>query len=318
MITDCHELLPGSQISYPAGSTNLDCERFRLLGSGGDRLAAALKVFPQLGRLMNTAPPLIICCYPAALGAFPGAVFLDTYLRPANFIRGLALAASRDMTAIVISQPLIVADLLVRALLARVPLPQRMLIAVGGYAMPASLERFIATLLHVGGCEHFEILHAYGVAEVDFGILAALRDEQGALLYRPLTQDVEVRLQGGRIELRRPASAGWVKTDDRAEATADGLLIHGNAARQHPRTMAELERWDYDGWWRCTGRLGADLSRRQRQLRRHVKDAQAGELSFHAFFETCGGDELEKPDWGPGMAGPQLQCQPASAARSAG
>ena len=297
MSSDSKVLVAGSAISSPAGSSDLDYERYRVIRGGSDRLAAALSVFPQLRKLMTGSAPLILGCYPAALGSFPSAVVIDTYLRPANFIRGLALAAARDMTAIVISQPLIIADMLAQAALAKVRLPQRLLIASGGYPMPASLERFIRTLLFEHGCAEAEVLHSYGVAEVDFGILAALRSADGSLVYRRLADDIEIRIHQGLIELRRQTEYSWVTTPDRGQETAAGLIIFSDAGRVHPRVLAELESWDAQRWQRCTGRLSHEGALAFRQLRKHVQPLEDCELSFHAFFERFGGSSLDKPDW---------------------
>lgn len=297
MTAQLQALPPGSTVSYPAGSSDLDHERFRVVGFGGDRLAQALRLFPQLLRLFNGAVPLILGCYPAALGNFPSAVFLDTYLRPVNFFRGLALAAARDMTAIVITQPLIIAELLVQAVRAGVHFPQRMLLASGGYPMPASLERFILRLLATAGCQECDVLHAYGVAEVDFGILAAIRQPDGRLIYRVLADDVQVRIHAGRIELRKAPASEWLQTPDRAVALADGFEIIGNSERVDAALLAELERWDDECWRRYTGRLGQGDRGLLWQLREGESAPKDGEISFHTFFERFGDSILDKPVW---------------------
>ncbi|MCC7477970.1 hypothetical protein IT575_05875 [bacterium] len=297
MSTELRVLKAGSAISFPAGSSDLNCERFRVMSGGSDRLVQALSVFPQLRRLMTASPPLILGCYPAPLGSFPSAVVVDTCLRPANFVRGLALAASRSMTAIVISQPLILADMLVQAALAGQVFPQRMLLASGGYPMPASLERFIHGLLRQQGCSEAEILHAYGVAEVDFGILGALRRADGGLPYQLLAPEIELRLASGRIELRQVGDAAWTVTQDRGTYCPDGLHIDCDPARVHPVVLAELETWGSRRWWRCTGRIRQLQGQVFKQLRKGLQPAASTELGYHAFFERFGGCFLDKPDW---------------------
>lgn len=300
MCTEQKVLTAGSALSFPAGSTDLDCERFRVISGGSDRLVQALRVFPQLRRLMTASPPLILGCYPAPLGNFPSAVVVDTCLRPANFVRGLALAASRSMMAIVISQPLILADMLVQAALAGQAFPQRMLLASGGYPMPASLERFIHGLLKQQGCCEAEVLHAYGVAEVDFGILGALRSVDGGLPYQLLAPEIELRLASGRIELRQVGDAAWTVSQDRGTYFPDGLHIDCDPARVHPAVLAELETWGSRRWWRCTGRLRMQNGEALVQLRKGLQPVAASELCYHAYFEQFGGCILEKPDWGAG------------------
>jgi hypothetical protein len=290
-------LEPGAVISYPAGSADLDPERFRLLSGPTRRMAEVFAAHPQLAGLLGSLPPLIVNCYPATLGVFPQAVQVDTYMRQPSFDRALALAAARGMTAILIGQPLALGELVAGAVHAGVHFPAALLIASGGYYLPTGLELFLTASSRASGCEQVAVLHAYGIAEVDFGVLTGIRGGGGELTYRLTAADVELRISDGMLELRRCGDTSWVASGDRAEMVNGGYRIRSGPERVCPAALAELESWRMDQWARYTGRIHIGTRGVTRQLRLSSLGPSMREATYYEFFDRYGGSPLDKPRW---------------------
>src|SRR5690606_18686184 len=106
--------------------------------------------------------------------------------------RALHFAHLEQMPVMLIGQPLFMADLLFRHISKNPVLPHTLLFATGGYVMPRSLENALRALV-APYCPDFNIIHGYGVAEVDAGCLfASRRTVEGHLVYEPRGPDVDV------------------------------------------------------------------------------------------------------------------------------
>ena len=298
VMNDADTLAPGDVISFSAGDRpSGDCD-FRTIRPGNDRLAQVLQRMPQLQEAFLRVP-LVVNCYPASLGNFASAVTCDTYQRPSIFHRALLLAASRQMTAVVLGQPLLVAELLLQHVSRQLALPDPLIVCVGGYFCPCSLESFLRRLLDRKGVVHY-FLHAYGVAEVDFAIFVGERNSGSQPLFHHVANHVEVRMESTGLQLgRSPVSVhGWHETGDFAEAQSEGLsIIPGK--RLHPEARDVLESWSDGDWCRRTGYIASDCGKTRFQLRTcaQVVSNSPEEVEYYEYLRLFGRSFPEKPDW---------------------
>lgn len=248
-------LLPGDVLSYSAGSYGMNPESFRKVGNDDNRIEGLVYAFPYLEETLSGDLPLIVSCYPAAtLGGAQGAVFVDTYLRQANFSRAMMLAAKRDMPVIVISQPLPLLEFLVRHTESQHPLPSRLVVALGGYGCPKSAETTLKELAGRGNAD-IHVLFGYGMAEVAVGCLMGdARNSDGQVVYRPVMPEVEPKIDEDSklwLEFASGERAG-VKFDtgDAASCCDEGLVIKNSNSRLNPELLTEFENWTTDDWLR--------------------------------------------------------------------
>ncbi len=251
--------------------------------------------------------PLVINAYPACVGTFDFGVTVDTYLSHSTGSRALHFAHLEQMPVMLIGQPLFMADLLFRHLAKTPTLPNTLLFACGGYVMPRSLEYALRQLV-APYCPDFNIIHGYGVAEVDAGCLfASRRSAQGHLVYEPRSADVEVTLDESAalaLSLKGPdgnytierfptGDAGMVA---QAEDGTPGYVIWNNE-RLHPNVLKILESWTFEDWERRTGYLyyGREI---RFQLRKGFEPKVGLEAEFHDYEKKYGHYWLFKPVWG--------------------
>ncbi len=313
------EFLPGDILSYSSGSTQGGADGYRLArrlnappsNEGRDLYALVAGLFPDAiddrERSLDGAPPLFINAYPAYLGEMWSGVLVDTYLSERTAWRALQLAEREDMCAVVMGQPLFVAQILLGAQASDLRWPSRMMLWVGGYVLPASLRRVLADRARAQGCA-LEVIEFYGAAEVDAGCLIGReRDASGQVIYRPRGPDVRVELRGDRIRLqRRDAQGDWsppFDTGDQAEAHGDGTFrLRSDAKRLDPRVHALLESWDEVDWLRRTGYVARSDDAYVSQLRSHVSVDESGEQEFYDFCREHHMGWLTKPQWGLNVA----------------
>jgi hypothetical protein len=292
------DLRPGSVLSYSAGSTSTDPYGFRVVQPDSGRLGLILGHYPELLEFLGARPPLVVNCYPATLGVLAGVVQLDTYLRPAVFTRALNLAAAEDLTCLVAGQPLALAQLLLQHVTREARLPERLVLFVGGYSCPAGLE----ALLLAAGCGGGQrcVLHGYGLAEVDYGVLVGRRTEAGPVLYRKVAPAVEFRLApSGELLLRRTdtEAAVWYVTGDSAVELDGALVLAPGPRRLSPRVAQALDGFTGEDWRRRTGYLKCLGERLVLQLRPGEQPRASAELPFYDFCARFGMSFADKPDW---------------------
>src|SRR5689334_19587852 len=138
---------PGDVLSYSAGSTQTGPEGFRTLRARPRLLQAALARWPDLAAPFGERTPMFINAYPASIGMITTGIAVDTYLSPRVMSRALALAAAAEKPAILCAQPLLLADALLAHVRAERALPDTLLLVMGGYATPRTLERTLLALL---------------------------------------------------------------------------------------------------------------------------------------------------------------------------
>ena len=289
----------GKVLSYSAGSTQTGPDGYRQIGRGPD-LRLLLRRWPDLLEALGERSPLVLNAYPAALGNFDYAVYIDTYLSPKTASRALQLAARQKQPVFLLGQPLFLAEVLVQQLRQRFALPELLIGAVGGYPCPASLEDAIRHALGPG--VRFELLQGYGVAEVDAGLLFGReRTASGEVIYEPRPDAILERSPEGRLLLGLRAADGQVlsrgfDTGDLVEELPGGrYLIRNSEERIHPGVLAAFEHWSPEDWRRRTGYL----ARREGlyQLREGEEPASPEELRFHDFAGRFGMSWLTKPCW---------------------
>lgn len=289
-------LIPGTVISYSAGSSGLDPHKYRLIDRSVDRMRDILEVFPSLGPVVSENIPVIIGCYPAALGSFQQGAFVETYLRPNNFIRAMALAAITKSPAIVIAQPLNALRLLLAHQDSGCKLPSTIVFALGGYWCPATLQSAVTNVCRKAG-SHAIVMHAYGSAEADFACLVGIdRREDGDILYRRVSKQFSVLESEGRLTFVRTDGVR-ILTDDRLSATGEHYIILNSERRIAPEVRTALTNFSSDDWSRRTGYLSAN-DEIHFQLREGYVAARDGEVEHFEFRRKFGMDWLDKPDWG--------------------
>lgn len=310
------ELAPGDVLSYSAGSTQTGPYGFRKVRPRGNLLSAVAERWPDVLTAIGRRTPMLINGYPAAVGNLAGAINVDTYLSARVMSRALTLAHVQNHPAILVGQPLFVAHALIEHLAAERPLPDTLLVWVGGYALPQSLERAL-TMLVRPYVDSFIILQFFGTAEVDAGcFMGRERDTDGALVYHART-DIHPALDGDELLLSLRDSDGHLvidrfRTGDRARQVGDGWVIW-NHRRLHPDVHRELASWTLDDWMRRTGyvqRVEAPAAAQAAnqtsagiwlQLRAGQRPGQrpgrADELEHFEFARRFGFAWLEKPRW---------------------
>lgn len=285
----------GCILSFSAGSPVGNSLSYRIVPQEGDKVGQALAINPALAALIAGRIPLVVGCYPAFLGFFSSSVFVDTYLRPSVFERALRLAANEDLAPVLVSQPLIIADLLQRCAAAVRLHTKPLIVAMGGYACPWGLEKHLMSLLPQGSV----ILHGYGMAEVGFACLLGTRQDSGEVAYRLVDPDVEVSLQGGLLGFSKTLYTErqhW-NTEDRARLENGLYFIQPGEKRVSPRVWNELQSWSPAQWSRRTGHFADRDGRLSFQLRSGEAPQSSQEMDFYDFARDHGMTWFDKPTW---------------------
>lgn len=288
------ELANSDVLTYSSTTTSIDPLAYRIVTPLGRSLPAIARRAPELMTRLVEAPPLVVLMYPATLGLTGLGPTIDTYLVPAVGSRALALAAAVGRDALVASTPLLAARLLTAHMTGRRAWPRRMLLALGGYPLPLSLETAFRSWGAEHGCQ-VSVLQFFGQAEVDAACLFALgRDSHGRVLYHP-RDGVELVLGATNLGLRLHVEGAVHWLDCQAEATANGLVLE-EPRRWAPQVLAELEAWSERDWRRRSGFL--QMSRPPRlQLREGIAPIDLSEVLFHVFAEATAMEWHKKPDW---------------------
>ncbi len=291
------------ELCYSSGVQSKDPYSFRILkaqqtteeessalqGSAMDILAGQKKL------------PVVIIAYPARMMAPFPCIRIETYLSLSVFTRALNYAALEGALTLVAAQPLFLADALTQILAqgAENPLPKTLLMTLGGYPLPLSLETYMASLLEP--FSHVSFIMAYGMAEVDAGLLVSLgRDEHGRHVFSPRSEEIRYKVgPDGRLMIGLGAEKPLFDTGDYAEELGDSrLVIAPNPKRYAEDILRLLETWDNDTWRRRTGFLVRSGDSQPRfQLRKGIAPLSKDDVEFWDFCRMTDFCWTKKPDW---------------------
>ncbi len=295
-----HRLHAGDILAYSTGSAQTGPEGYRKL-KGGNRILKALgNRWPDIIDALGVRPALFINAYPACIDTFQVGALVDTYLSPRALSRALQLGHVSNNPTVLLGQPLFLADALLRHLRAGRPMPKTLMLWVGGYSLPESLENMLRSILQ----PHVDTLHIiqfFGAAEVDACcLMARSRNRLGELIYYP-REDVIVELEDEELILSLSDLSGRPKTDpfytgDAAHWSGSGLVIR-NLERLHPLVEDHLESWTEDQWKRRTGYVRREDRQLWIQLREGQFPNKSNELEHFTFAQRFGFSWLDKPYW---------------------
>ena len=293
-------LSPGDVLSYSSGAERRDPYGFRIAKPGGNLLGLIQSRWPRLVQSFRGRMPMVINTYPAFIGAFDFGVLVDSYLSYTTASRALHLAHLEGLPVMLLGQPLYVAHLLNQHINQGHPTPDTILLGMGGYQAPRSLESFLEGLGQSRGIS-LSRLYGYGVAEVDAACLIAVgRNASNELVYERRGPDVEVSLVGEDLLLSLKDSSGGyvmerVPTGDKGRSEGDGYVIW-NPTRLHRDVAAILESFTEDDWRRRTGYLHYGQVFRV-QLRKGMEPRMPFEVEFYEYARQFGHSWLFKPQW---------------------
>ncbi len=299
-------LRPGDVLSFSSGFQQRGPHGFRVLRNEKGGLLNLLKTrWPQLLEPFEGRTPMVINAYPACIGRFEFAVVVDSYLSGSIVSRALMLAELEKLPVMLVGQPLFVADAIFRHLDRGLVLPDTILIGVGGYALPRSLEAAMLGALREK-CRNVHVFQGYGVAEVDAGVLVGVdRNDKGEVIWHRRDDGVEVAIdaQNKLFLSLRAADGSYVMerfpTGDNARWEGQGIVMWNEEARLNPAVLRLLDSWSADDWRRRTGYVNVGAATRI-QLRRRVDKKVPQELEHWDYAKQYGFSWLWKPNWGKG------------------
>ncbi|MFN8389286.1 MAG: hypothetical protein U0136_03245 [Bdellovibrionota bacterium] len=268
--------------------------------------------FPELRPFLG-GEPLLISCFPACLGPVENIAVVDTYLRQEPFSRALSLASSLGKPAVLFGHPLTVTHMLLSHIQMDCVLPRTILIVLGGYHCPRSLERYLRDLL-LSRDVSAQVAHAYSLAELGFGCLAGMRREGrsdvGYYRCRPKLQ-MKIEPETKKLLLRLSAETDWLDTGDRAyemPRAVNQVVIRNDSSALHPEVLDELESWGRSSWSRRTGYAARCADSVKVQLRQGLEPSPVHavsqwfvpvvELEHYEFCREFQSSWNEKPSWG--------------------
>ena len=288
------ELPPGSSITFNSGGDQLSIGNLNVRHDENSRAQGLMTEFPEIiSPVLQPAPPLFIDFYPSGFGAMPHFPSIVCGMRVLTALKALSFAHERGMNAILSGQPLGIGEVASRI----EPLGRgrrgHALILLGGYESFPALEEMIRAKLG----EVFasvEILHLYGANEVDFAIMAGVREGR-SIRYKTIQSDWRPDLSEG---------CAFVSTDGRKQQvedliseTPEGFEIQQAVEKLSDRTRSFLDQKSPD-WWRLhTGHVGFEAGAFIAQMRRGAGPLAPTSLTYGAFIDKFGMELQDKPRW---------------------
>lgn len=289
----------GRQFSYQKSEEELDIDKFRVIKQRPSIFQAILERYPALGKFFKPTM-MIINAYPASIGKFEEGVLIDSYLYPPTISRGLILAKQQNCQVVLTGQPLFLADVLTKHIEAGFSLPSHLVLALGGYPLSSSLERYFKHLLQ---SITYETLMFYGVSEVDAGCLYSKeRNAQGENIYYT-RKDVVITIIDGMLHLQLQEEDGMYpsqpfNTGDEAKQLEDGSLLIGYGKLLQEKSYEVLFKdWGVQDWQRKTGYIHVINEKKVFQTRQGISPEKSDEIEFHEFARISGYSWLNKPKW---------------------
>lgn len=293
-------LVNGTRISYSAGTTNLDPNRFRCIAENEDIIREVLELDQKLRSIVaDDKSPILINAYPSDLGIqnFPHGIFVETFCNVDTCLRALQLAALEDRNAIVVGQPIFIAEVFWKAELLGLAMPGQIVVIGGGYYFPLSLEQYIQ---NSHSKSNFYFVSFYGVAEIQSGLLFSnRRTDSGHQLFVPRSPRISIVEVGAGFAFVLKDKSGQESIypcEDKFEFRSDGILL-ANRNNLSVSTQQSLESWNGDCWARRTGRRLVTEMGEYWQLRENMETPSSDELPFYTFFERSKQSHFHKPHW---------------------
>jgi hypothetical protein len=290
----------GDVVSFSAGPVNDGRLPFRIVTDQDEKFACILAKFPRLRFLFTQGVPVVVNYYPAMLGKLERAINVEAYTRDINVSKGIFLALDLKVAVALFAQPLAAIHVLQTHVEHWGPLPNKLCLMLGGYPLPHSGERYLKDIVDKFGVE-LQVYYAYGIAELDAGILVGERAEDGFVRYRAVHGQFVPLIDGGRlvIKLCKESDAIEFDTGDFAQKADDGsMMVHPNVTRVCPGIFRDLESWDSATWRRRSGYAVITEDGIVYQLRPETLARCPNEICFFEFCRRFGGDMREKPKWG--------------------
>lgn len=302
--------LVGCAISFSAGTLSPNPSKWRVVSSNGSRKSLyLLKRFPDLDPFL-AGLPVLINAYPAMFNPPAKVVFIDSYGRWQTICAALHLAASHSLSCIITSMPLTVAELLLRVIQEKTPPPSRILLLLGGYYCPNSLECFLVDLLRRAGVD-VSVLHLYGIGEIESGLLGGRRGKGSSeIAFKSIDPDWHPVLSGRFLAFQNLTEPNRIETtDDPCEISGDAVHLSFPNHRLSKATHELFESWSENNWIRRTGYVHSDGSKFILQCRPNIipRKGEAGcandlrmteECQCFEFCHRFGQSRFDKPQWG--------------------
>lgn len=291
------------ELSYSSGTNSKDPYSFRMIEAydGEKNEGPFIAQFAAEILAGQTRLPVFINLYPArVMTPFP-CVRIDTYLSLSVFNRALNYAALEGPLTLVAAQPLLLADALTHVLAdsEENAIPKTLVMILGGYPLPLSLETYLVSLLEPFSSVLFVM--AYGVAEVGAGLLFSVsRDERGRYVFLPRSSEVRYQTRpDGRLRIGLGSEKPLFDTGDYAEELSDSqLIISPSPKRYAEETLRMIETWDTETWRRRTGMMFRKDDRKPFfQLRKGIVATSNDEVEFWDFCRITNFCWTQKPDW---------------------
>lgn len=288
------ELSPDAILSYSAGSGSRDPFGYRVVKPVDGLFSAIARYAPALIGQILKAPPLVVQAYPATLSLGPIGPKVDTYLHAPTASRALSLASATDRCALMCTTPLHAARIVALHQSLMEQFPKRLILAIGGYPLPISLERALQQWCSNQSIE-LNIIQFYGQAEIDAACLFSLkRDTAGEPIYHPRDGVTLSRLDDAQIEIR--VNEHVYQFEDSITEVDGGFRIN-NSDRWSARTLQELNKWSSSDWSRRTGFVRHSESGTWIQVRENASPKAPNELDFYEYARQFKMDWWQKPDW---------------------
>lgn len=297
-VLDHGALKAGDMLSFSAGTAKPAPSKGRIVAAQPEKFMRLLGRFPEIGVMLGGNTPVIINAYPASMGPVGHGIAVDSYGRQPAISSALILAAEQGYPVVLIGMPLAVAHFLLEHGKTGGGFPRKLALFVGGYCCPSSLETFLDGFLSRREC-HMEMIHLYGVAELDAALMAA-RYMDGRLVFHGIDRRWEPLVEDGALGFmdRQDGGMGIYIVDENASYAEGGIEVWNQPERLAPEVIEELESWNEKEWARRTGFVIWRKDGIHFQLRSGEKPESAEEMDYHDFARQQGSTWFDKPRWG--------------------
>jgi hypothetical protein len=290
------EIDAGSTITFSSGQNPSSISNLKIRRGDITRMQGLAAEFPDIADRLTGKVPLFANFYPSGFGTLPGFCAIECGMRPANALKAITLAARHRRAFLISGQPLAIGQ--VASMLDAQPDERSpyALIALGGYESFAELDKMIE--------KHFltvfkrvDILHLYGLNEVDFALLAGRREPGGDAHYRAIQDEWTLQLHGDTSAFIQRDSGETVPIEDTINAIDDAFVVRQPQHKISTAVRQFLAVKDEHWWQSHTGYIGMRDQEFQSQLRPGVMPQHDSDWRYGQFIDAFGMAIQEKPRW---------------------